>query len=279
MDIKLPSEVNLKSVLQIRKYVYLPIAVVVVIVLLFAFVVTPRVQLILKLRRDLDRTNKELLSLEEKVSTLEGFDESVLLEQLKLLEKVLPSHKAIVEWILTLSGLSEETGIVIGQLAFKPGSIATESATSSSIPRVGESESGAGEISSARDRSQNRASKVDYFGLNLAIDASFDSFVDFLSRFDDMSPIVRLTELELSSSTNVNSSLSLVAPEQNLSANISIFLFYAENPKSLGAVTAQVIPITELDMELYNELAQFREYKPSTTSAVFVGREDVFAPF
>src|SRR3990170_2949090 len=99
MEFKLPKNLNfrqvdLKSVLQIRKFIYLPATVVVVVVLLSTFIVFPRVNRILQLRKELEKSREQLVTLEEKLQTLENLDESSLLDQLQSLEKILPSHKA-----------------------------------------------------------------------------------------------------------------------------------------------------------------------------------------
>jgi hypothetical protein len=274
MDIKLPTEADFKALIKIRKYLYLPILALIVVIVLSIFVLIPRVGEIIRLREEVHESNEELFSLEEKVAFLENLDEASLLERLDLLEKVLPSQKAVVGWVQTIRGLSEATGIDVGQLSFKPGSIATGSASPSATPREG--------VEKVTKIDARRSSdSVDSFSLKFEIESSFASLVDFLSRFDDISPLIKITALSMVPSRESQQIIASNGEVDLISvrADITVLLFYTSNPEKLGAVGDKVLPLNDSELELYEEMLSFREYEPATASSVTVGREDVFAPF
>ncbi len=278
MEINLPNEVNLKSVFAIRKYVVIPAVSVVVILLLTVFVFVPQVRSIIELRSGLVSSQKELDKLEEKVQALSSLDEDTLIKQVETLETVLPTKKAVIEWLHALNGLSGESQVALGEIVLNPGSIATESAEASTSSKTRPTPTPK-PTSSSRDRVVS--AQLESFELGLEIEGSIDGVTHFLENIQQVAPVVRITALEL---VPVARRRGGVVPEEQLrgeiaQAKMELLLFYVPLPNQLAPVSKALDIISASEFELLERFEEFQVYEPSTRSSEIIGREDFFAPF
>jgi len=277
IDIDLPSQVTLRTVLGMKKYLYFPILALFVVVGLLVFVAVPSIRKVVLLRQEISQKNETLRSLEQKVEVLKSLDENQLLTQVENLERTLPSRKDVFLLLTSLNGLASQTGVSLEQFSLAPGSLATASATDSSTNR-----STAQDDLSSSGR-EAASSQLASLGVEVKITGSFEAVKGFLSNLEQLIPLMRLTTLDLSPASE-ETPVSLagttalpVVPE--VSANFTIAMFYASLPTQLGTITEPIQTLTESEQGLYDKLLSFISFPASPSASVPTGREDVFAPF
>src|SRR4030042_3409266 len=127
MKLELPSGINLKSVLSIKKYVILPAIALGLLVSITALILIPQLKQMLQIQETNAKLKSESLLLTEKRNKLVELSQTSMDEDITLLETVLPSNKAVVKWLTLFNNLAQDSGVSLGKYSLKPGSIATES--------------------------------------------------------------------------------------------------------------------------------------------------------
>ncbi|MCH7951471.1 hypothetical protein IH980_01860 [Patescibacteria group bacterium] len=273
MDIGLPSQVNLKEVLRIKKYLYLPSLTVVVIVGLLAFFIGPTLGKVSNLRKEIALASGELTALETKVEVLQGLDESMLLEQVGVLEHVLPSKKDVFGLLTALNGLAAEEGVALGNFELRPGSIATETATPSASAKKSSEPTRKGPAS-------RRRSDLESIAVSVSVIGSFEDVTAFFSSVERLRPLMRFTQVSLSP-VKRRSVEPVATPSATFQvvANLGLDLFYASLPTQLGSASDPLSPLSEAEQLLYDELLGYLSYEVSLPSSIITGNENLFSPF
>lgn len=273
MDIELPSEIDLKAVFQIKRYLYLPVITVIVIIGLLTFFFGPTVQKILRFRKEISLASEELTALETKVEVLESFDDWSLLEQVEVLEQALPSRKDVFGLLTALNGLAADNEVALDNFRLSPGSIATETATPSATT---ESSRLAAQQRSARERK----SGLESIAVEVNITGQFDGVNAFLSGVERSWPLMKLTRIRLyPAKQQMLAPSSTPSASFRLGADLELDLFYALLPTQLGAVSKPIATLSEAEQNLYDELLSYLRYEVSIPSTVVTGNEDLFSSF
>lgn len=101
----------------------LPFVSGLIILALLLFVVRPRLGEIFELRGQVAKAREDAVVLENKLSTLQNFDQDKLLSDVKKVETALPSDKDLQGLLSTLERLAAETGVGISAVQLTPGQI------------------------------------------------------------------------------------------------------------------------------------------------------------
>lgn len=279
MEVKLPDEASLKSVLAIRKFVVLPGITAVVVILLSIFFLSPQVRSIFESRKEIEKKSDELEDLEEKVDFLESLDEYRLEEQVKILEEVLPSNKAVIQWMNSLNGAAGESNVALGVIALRPGSIATQAATASASQAS--SKALQRKVASGKSEDKIGTGGLESFDIEFDAIGRVEGIKEFLNRILKASPLLRISDLALEPDVRYRGGeISQDAYRgENVNVKVGMLLFYSPLPSDLGSVNKKMLSISEDQAELYEELLDFTSYKDATSSNYPVGREDIFASF
>lgn len=271
MDLELPSDADLKNLLKVRKYLYLPFLVVVVVVALTAVVVGPNLGKVSRLRKEIAASRKELGGLEDKSEMLESMDEEELEEKVKVLERILPSTKDVYGLLASLNGLAEENQVSLANFEVVPGSIATEAATASAGTRK--------DSSNRRRTAASKQSSLESLNFSLQAVGGFDSVRQFVEKIEDLQPLMKLTKVTLSDRKQRFEFLQATPSATTLiNANIELDLFFVPLPERLGELGDPVFELTQKESELYEELQKYGAYEAEVPQDVS-GRQDPFAPF
>ena len=259
MEFSSLSDVTLKSVLRIRRFLYVPLISVILIVVLTFVVVVPNFRQIFTLRKEIAEAQEEFDRLTVKKETLESLEREVLDGQVEKLLEALPSEQAYLVWIRTLNSIAQNNNITLDSFGLSPGSVAT----SSSLPRVGQ------DTDADPGRQVSASSNLRNVALGFGISGSLNSIQSFFSDLESALPLIRIGNIEVMGSSQFS----------RLGAEFSIFLFYAPLPSQLGTVSRPILKLNEAEEELYASLLSFNSYREATESSVPVGRENIFAPF
>ena len=269
MNLELPQEVNIKSVLAIRKYLYLPAMTATVVVVLLTAVITPNIRRISLLRKEVKLAKEQMAGLEEKSSFLASIDEPQLQDQLIILERILPADKDVFGLLVSLNGLAVDTGVALGNFKTVPGSIATESATPSARPEEGEPD-----VSQRQDAARKQVD-LDTLGVSFDLVGPFGDISNFILNLERLKPLMKLNILSIVPSK----ARSEASTADRVAAKIELSLFYAPLPEQLGAVGSPIVPLSEVELTLFDELSTYSAYEITVPTSLQIGREDPFAPF
>lgn len=281
MEITLPQQVNIKTVLGIRKYFYLPAIVVALVILLLMGVVIPNIRKIMGTRKEIKQQSEKLLSLEKKATELQTMNEQDLVEELILLEEALPSGKDVLALFRSLDGLAADSQVYLGKISLSPGRIASASATPSAVPREGDL------VSEQKER--RGSSSLDALNFSFRLTGTFAGMMKFLENIEKLRPLMKVDTFELTSAIGGEvpvSTDSSVTSSATVDLRLSISMFYAGFPASLGQISDPIIPLTQAELELLDELANYKRYEAVGFTGIVgegieveKGREDMFAPF
>jgi len=269
MNLELPEDVNIKSVLAIRKYLYLPVITVTVVVVLLIVVIIPTIRKISQLRKEVKLKKEQLAALEVKSTFLASIDEPQVQDQLKILERILPANKDVFSLLVSLNGLAVDTGVALGNFKTVPGSIATESATPSSRPEEGEP------VAAQRQASARKQADLDTIDVSFDLVGPFGGISNFIVNLEQIRPLMKLNKLSVVPAKARSES----SAADRVSAKIELSLFYAPLPEQLGAVGSPIVPLSETELTLFDELSTYSAYEISVPTGLQIGREDPFAPF
>lgn len=267
MEIELPTDAEVRAVLAMRKFLYLPLITAVSLVVLVSLVIIPNIRKILDVRKDIAVARGELTALETKSNLLENIDEESIEEKLVVLERVLPSNKDVYALLVALTGLAAEKGVSLMKFEVSPGSIATESATASAQPEVEQLGPRRTPLTSRED--------LETLAATLDVQGSFPQVRDFLIEAQRISPLIRLSMVKLAPFERQR--LEATASGIEVTVGLMLDLFYGRLPRTIGALGAPLPLITESEEALYEELVGYRAFETEIPSDLVVGKEDLFS--
>lgn len=284
MEFKKIEEVNIKTLLQFKQYLMLPLLTVVVILGLFILVVSPNIQGLVVLQRQIKLDTSEFKALESKLNSLRVLDDGLLDEQVKMMEEVLPSSKTVLKWINSFSGLAADTGVILGSFTLNPGSIASESAiaTSSAGMRTSEVQERAVSASDPQQRKKaGAAGDLEHFSVNLEVNGAYPQVREYVMSLEKIAPLVRMANLKISQEegNRYASLFSGLADQDRIKGEMQILVFYTPNKPVLGSVSQPITTATESELALYAQLKNLKTYAEASPTAFPLGKEDIFASF
>lgn len=267
MEIQLPQDIDLKEVLAIRKFAYLPVITVITLITVMGAVILPNLRKVSGLRREVAVSRGELASLQEKATTLEGLDEDTLSQQIAILGQALPSDKNVFALLQSLSGLAAEKGVSLEGFEIAPGSIATETATSSSFSQE-----------EREPRQDVRQQNLETLTASFTLAGEMTRITEYLSGVETLRPLLKFTNLKLSPLVR-RSAVPATESSFPVSVDVELDFFYAPLPEHLGSIADPIVLISEKEQALYESLTSFLAYEAEIPNDLVVGKEDLFSSF
>lgn len=114
---------------------------------------------------------------QKKLDDLTAIEQAPEFKYESLVNTALPDRKPLLELIQSLSVVSRETGVVIDRFELTPGSLASESATSTQGP----------------------ANRSDFLSVEFSISGTFNQVNDFLRRIEEVTPFSTIVALSIGS--------------------------------------------------------------------------------
>lgn len=106
----------------------LPLIIIILFILGGKFILLPRINEVYSRLLDLSKNKNEVEKLEEKASFITTLNTSQLRQDLRTLERVLPSEKDASLVIAMIEGLAQHSGAMVEDISLRPGLVSTESA-------------------------------------------------------------------------------------------------------------------------------------------------------
>jgi Tfp pilus assembly protein PilO len=240
----------------LRAYI-IPVLVVLLVVLLVPFVLLPQIESIREKNLEVEEGRERLERLNQKIDALELVDETA--ESLKLLEteKAIPANKKIATLIVGIRSMAVESKLSIREMNFKPGKVATQSATVSAMSKK----------TKAKIREADSEENKDSLLFVVKLRGKLDSVKKFLSKLEKAK---RLMEVDTLSSTQDEDE-----PSKHL-VEISIRAPFKQI-KSGGDVVSDPLPLlTKVHDAVFTFLVNLKDYTNKKLPSVPTGVPNPF---
>lgn len=221
---------------------------------LVSAVVVPQVQQSMKLYRDMKKEEPKLEKLKQKLASLDQIQFSPEYAQIATVEDALPSKKPLLELMVGLSQVSQETGAIVSEFHLSPGLVATDS-------------------------TQLSTTKADYdqLQLDLVVEGTFKQIQDFLIGVERVSPFTTIVSMEIGNQINTNTDQFIQDGENAIfSAKLKTeTYFYTQPIQSRIDSPLPVLSANELDV--LSALTSFKPTElPEQTDIRGGGLQDLF---
>lgn len=219
------------------------------------FIVWPKFNEVLALRK----ANKEMVVraevLENKAQSLQGLDRSLLTRQLELSEQLLPSQRNIFTLLATVENAATASGVLLDKV-----DVVSDS--------LNESTSAQAAASAASGAKSTKGTSVQ---IKLSLASSYSSLLQFLGSLLTTSRVIEIEDLNVSSAKGEGSALS---------ATFTLRAFWNPLPSDLGAIENNLEKLTAAEAQLLDKVQSKIISLPQVELPVPpLGRPDLFAPF
>lgn len=219
-----------------------PVVVIILILVSAITILKPRLNDLLETRRDLAKQKKELAQLTQKVAVLEGYDRDELQTRANQVNKVLPKEKDGPLILATIRSLVSDYNLELNNLTIEIGEIATES----SEPK-------------------RKEELLPSLTIQLSIAGGLENLYDFFEAIESTTPLMRIDTISISREGSTADS------------KIQLFTYYLAEPKDIGKVGRQIVPITSEEEEIYQKLSRYQPARVGTKLPyVGSGKENPF---
>lgn len=206
----------------------LPISVIVGGCLLFVFILLPAIQQTIDLFNNVKDVQETVGKMQQKLTVLNGLDETSLLEQFTVATSAVPSEISLPTILRTIEGVSDKTGVTVKALSVdSAGNLATQSAKQFST-----------------DEKKIGAYSIPF---SVTLTGTFDQLKDFLSQSNKALRLVRAKSFTLNFSD-----------QNTLTTQMSFDTFFLP-----GKDISDVDILTQLkraDSEMLQAISQFPNY-------------------
>jgi len=241
---------NFKFYLNTRRKLFYAIALAFLSFSLLLFLIIPQVNLLVTQLHELKREDSKLTRLRQKAVGLDNLKTSLTMKKLKILDKVLPSKKPLLELLTQLNNLSKINQVKIDVLQVSPGVISSVN-------------------TKVKNQSHKSVKDYDSLVLKMNISGSFEHLQKFMLLLEKIAPFTTVNSFSL----NKKSSFEMAQNDQ-VSAVLSskTYFFLNQNQTAKGMVAK----LTAQDKTLLNELADFKPLNRPIDLGNSGGLEDLF---
>lgn len=236
-----------------RKLLIVSIILVLGALVLISSVLVPQVQQALKNYNDMQKEQPKLDKLKQKLAALDQIQFSPEYAQIETVEKALPSRKPLLELMVALNNVSQETGTVVKEFQLSPGLVASDST--------------------------QLASNADYdqLSLELEVEGTFKQIQDFLLKVEQVSPFTTIVLMEIGNQINTNSS-EFIADGENavFSAKLETETYFFTQPIE-SRIEAPLPVLSQSEQDVLSALAAFNPTElPEQNEVRGGGLQDLF---
>ena len=263
----LPLNVGVSKKLDLGRFALMvvPVASIAVSAAVVFFLVYPKFTQTVQMRAE----NKELASrvdsLTTKVTVLAALNKAQLESQLSSAEQILPSKKDVFAAVRNVEQAASSNGVLLNQLDVAPGSLlgnAPPAGANGAPPPPGDT------------GAAGSALKVE---IRVSLTSDYRSYLSFLSSLFNLSRIVGIRDLSLSSGGTAEGS-----PSATLRSSLVVEAYWKTLPAQLGSIESPVETISAQEAQVLSRVKPVSEATasaPAPAPVVPTGKSDLFAPF
>jgi hypothetical protein len=238
---------TVKIVWSTRKPLVFAVGFGLLALVLVSSVVIPQFQQGLDLYNDLENEKPKLEKLKQKLSELENIEVSPEFAQVEVVEEALPSKKPLLELLMALSTVSEDTGAVVKEFELSPGLVASDSTKLET------------KTSTSYDELSLDVTIAGTFALDVTIAGTFAQIQDFLLRVEEVAPFTTIVSMEIGNQLNTNSEQFNQQIEEDPTFEAVLTTetyFFTQSIES--RIDSPLPKIAQRELDVLNFLASFR---------------------
>ncbi|MBI2599183.1 hypothetical protein HYW40_03120 [Candidatus Curtissbacteria bacterium] len=234
-------------------------------ILVLIFVVWPKFNDVLNLRRVNGELALRVEALELKAQKLAQFDKSELESQLGYAEALLPSDKEVFSLVAQVERAASSSGVVLNKVEVSPGTVGGGDGKVSGAAPVAPLSS-----PTPADTAAGNTPKVQ---VKVSISSDYKSFLQFLNEVLAFSRVLAVRELTLSSVLGAGQTSGQIKTLVTLDA------YYQTLPSELSSIESPIDDLTQAEVSRLNQVRASGLSGPPPLAPVQGGRSDLFAPF
>jgi len=236
-------KINLKDL----KPFLLPALIIFLILVVTAFVLKPKLEVMVKSHQQLTKDKKILADLTKKLATLEGLAKVEFSEKTDIALAVLPAEKDVPGNLAVIKNVALNNGLIVNDIT---------------ISEVGEIAAVSSEIKLKKD------AILPSFRLNVSLTGSLEMIKNFISQIQSTAPLMEVKNVSLSQKKTES-------PETKM----EIEAYFLPFPKTLGKPEQQLMAITSGEEKIFSRINGFTFLKgQQTLPNLPVGKENLFSP-
>lgn len=226
-----------KIIWSTRKALVVSVLLGLVGLVLVSAVVIPQFQQGFDLYGDLQAEKPKLEKLEQKLAELENIEISPEFAQIEVVEEALPSRKPLLELMMALSTVSQDTGTVVKDFELSPGLVASDSTQSESSSKT----------------------SYDQLSLDLTIEGTFAQIQDFLLKVEEVAPFTTIVSMEIGNQINTNAEdfSQQVEEDPTFEAVLTTETYFFTQPIT-ARIDTPLPKIAQRELDVLGFLAAFR---------------------
>lgn len=233
MELKKQKHFNLKLYLNTRRELVYALVLAGMSLVLVFLVVLPQVSKLNQSRSVLKREEKKLALLRKKAADLDNLRTGVGLEQLKILDQLLPNEKPLLELMTQLNNISKLTGVEMSNLQLNPGVI-TEN--DQALAGVKTNKKGYGTLK-----------------IEMSVSGTFLGVRQFMDLVEKIAPFTTINEFSFNYDEDADD-----GEQRKASAQLTTSTYFYTRPKMFTSKT-ELPKISDEDLSILNQLAQFKQ--------------------
>lgn len=245
---------NLRILLATRQYMLYSVGLGALIVILLLAFFFPQSQEAYDTFNKIQKEKPNTAKLIHKRNALDSIPNTAEYAQIEIVDKALPSRKPVLELLMSLTTVAQNTNVVIDSFDLSPGIVATD------------------EASMLKDRTKTKEA-FDSLEVSLEVSGTFKQLQDFIIQVERVSPFSTITEMDLSGELD---EAKAADEDQRFRAKLTSQTYFFTQPISVRIETPLPI-ITEKEYSVLGALAAFAPINvPLQTEVRGGGTEDLF---
>lgn len=220
-------------------------------------VLVPQFNEAMALYNNMQKEEPKLEKLEKKLAELQDIELSPEFAQVEIVNNALPSRKPLLELLVALDSVSQETGTKVKNFQLTPGLVASDSTVLSQSGKAG--------------------SAYDSLSLELTVQGTFQQIQDFLLKVEEAAPFTTIVSMEIGNQLNANApGFDELADDPVFEAVLTNETYFFTQPIA-ARIDSPLPKIAARELEVLNLLASFVPTDlPEQTEIRGGGLEDLF---
>lgn len=230
---------TVQSVITQKQVFIFPLLSGLLLVGLVIFLVLPMLGSIMDSRKELKKEQDRLDKLVLKREQLEELSEEQLVQELMIVNRLLPSRKPIVEILGSMAGAASDSAISINNYEFSPGEVASDGAEAILSDKPG---------------------LISSLAVTLGIEGKYSDILAYLRTLRQTAPILDYQTVKLDGQLKDE----LVT---EFSSDIELKVLFSAPPSTKGKITDPLPPMSNRKDEMIEKALAYKEFTILTTGA------------
>lgn len=224
------------------KSLIVPLLIVITVIVIIPFAFLPLLDNVSETNNDLDKEQKRLTILADKLDFLNSLDEQDVTDKISIVEKALPVGKSLAPLVVGMQNLAISHDLIVESINLSPGRVGTESAEVN--------KSGTPQSSSSQTAVDSKTKKNSLF-LEINLKGKIADLIKFLKKLEGAKRLSLIDQLSVESSEEV----------KDREINIQLSVPFRPVRQVSGDIIAQPLPtLSDANLETLSLIEGFVDY-------------------